>query len=70
MLGDIIQEKADKSKCQSYCFSAYYSCKDGNLNRMKLDICNAKCIGYKTGNGGIFSSSDYDKCLNRCLENY
>jgi hypothetical protein len=65
--GFFIFSSSDKHKCETYCSYAYSACKDNDIKRMKQNICYAKCVGYNNSNGGFFSRSDYQKCLDNCL---
>jgi len=58
----------DKSKCQSYCYTANTECKNGNTKKALFWKCSATCLGADKYNGGIFGTSDYDKCVDRCQQ--
>jgi nucleoid DNA-binding protein len=66
--GFFIFTSSDKDKCENYCIDAKISCEKGRKQEMRENICRAKCVGYNNGNGGFFSSSDYEKCMHRCLK--
>ena len=65
--GFFIFSSSDQEKCKSRCNAARYDCDHRKMTKVKEDICQAKCIGYNKGNGGLFHSSDYDKCMDKCL---
>ena len=68
--GFFIFSSSDKRKCESYCVDAEISCNKGEIKKMKNSICRARCVGYNNANGGFFSRSDYEKCIDRCLDDF
>ena len=57
----------DKKMCETACSLGKDECKKGNKNKAKLYMCKGICKGVNESNGGFFGSSDYDKCVNNCI---
>jgi hypothetical protein len=66
--GFFIFTSSDKEKCRSFCYDARRECNKNDMKKTKRSICQAKCVGYDKGNGGIFSRSDHQKCMDNCLK--
>jgi len=60
---------SNQENCEMECQFAYDECKKGNKKGIKQYLCKAKCTGRKKDNGGLMSSSDYEKCVNSCVYN-
>jgi len=58
----------DKNSCMGYCYSGKNACEKGKHNWGLRLSCAGICKGAKEGNGGLLWDSDYDKCVDRCID--
>ncbi|MEO1928214.1 MAG: hypothetical protein ABGX26_05945 [Nautiliaceae bacterium] len=57
-----------RSSCEGYCYLGKRKCERGNYSFGKRLSCAGICKGAKEGNGGFLWSSDYDKCIDKCID--